>query len=121
MNKIVIVDDDNQILLMLKKILEKKYLPFICSDPLQAFSMVIEQNPSLVILDIQMPKMDGLEFCSLMRNGEFTKDIPILIISGKMEEFEEEKLKPLFESERIDYLIKPFGLNELLDKIQTLL
>lgn len=104
---ILIVDDDLELLKMLKSYLELKgYFIITAKDGLEAFEK-IEQKPDIILLDINMPKMDGLEFCKQIRN-QIT--CPIMFLTAKIEE--QDRINGLL-SGGDDYILKPFSLKEL--------
>ncbi|QNB46296.1 response regulator [Thermanaerosceptrum fracticalcis] len=117
MAKILIVDDDENIQELLKYNLEKEgHYIRIAGDGRQALEMAREFYPDLVLLDMMLPYMDGLEVCRQMQGDKALKDIPILILSAKGEELD--KVVAL-ELGAEDYLTKPFSLRELQARIKV--
>ena len=77
-----------------------------------------QELPDLIILDIMMPKVDGFSCLKDIRNLPKTKNIPVLILSGK----EEEKVRDLFAFQKISgYIEKPFELDDLIAKVKEVL
>ena len=81
-----------------------------------ALSAVKASRPDIVLLDINMPEMDGYELCSRLKEDESTRDIPVIFISALNDT--ESKLKA-FTSGGVDYVSKPFQLEEVSARIQT--
>jgi CheY-like chemotaxis protein len=80
--------------------------------------MAEQEMPDLIILDIMMPKMDGYSCLKEIRRLPKTKDIPILMLSGK----EEAKVRDLFAFQKISgYIEKPFELDDMVVKIKEIL
>jgi DNA-binding response OmpR family regulator len=115
MKHIFTVDDDREIRMLIKKYLEKegfKVTDF--SDPTQVYSEVKRLNPDLIILDIAMPGIDGIELCKKIRKDY---DIPIIFVSARGEEVD--RIIGL-EVGGDDYLPKPFSPRELLARIKNI-
>jgi diguanylate cyclase (GGDEF)-like protein len=81
-----------------------------------AFQLIEQQLPDLILLDIQMPKMDGYEICRQLKAGNKTKEIPIIFISAFNEMMD--KLKA-FSLGAVDYITKPFDLPEVLARVNN--
>ena len=115
--KILIVDDDENIQELLRYNLEKEgYMVKIAGDGQQALEIARKFFPDLIILDMMLPVMDGLEVCRQMQGNKEHKNIPILILSAKGEELD--KVLAL-EMGAEDYLTKPFGLRELQARVKA--
>ena len=115
-NKILIAEDDEDIIGLLKLYLEKDgYELILANDGEEAFAKVLQNDISLAILDIMMPKMNGYELTKRLR--EVTQ-IPILILSAKNDD--SEKILGL-DLGADDYLTKPFNPLEVLARIRSLL
>ena len=115
-NKILIAEDDEDIIGLLKLYLEKDgYELILANDGEEAFDKVLQNDISLAILDIMMPKMNGYELTKKLR--EITQ-IPILILSAKNQD--SEKILGL-DLGADDYLTKPFNPLEVLARVRSLL
>lgn len=115
MKHIFTVDDDQEIRFLIKKYLEKegfKVTDF--SDPTLVYSEVKRLSPDLIILDIAMPGMDGIELCKKIRKEH---EIPIIFVSARGEEID--RIIGL-EVGGDDYLPKPFSPRELLARIKNI-
>ncbi len=112
MKKILVVDDDPNICELLKIRLESNgYEVTTASNGVEAFVKVNDDKPDLIILDVAMPTMDGLEFVRSTRWLD-TKDIPILILTARTNS------KEIFDALGVaDFLTKPFDPKELLGKV----
>lgn len=114
--RILVVDDDEKITNLLRRALSYEgYVPDIAHDGSAALSMALEHQPDLVILDIQLPGIDGLEVCRRLRQGG---DQPILMLTARDEV--SDRVHGL-DSGADDYLVKPFALEELLARVRALL
>ena len=111
---ILIVDDETTIVDMLVYNLQKEgYNTLQANDGEEAVNIALNQKPDLVLLDIMLPKMDGLAVCKRIRQ---TLNIPILMISAKDEEID--KILGL-ELGADDYITKPFSVRELMARVKA--
>ena len=116
---ILVVDDEYSIRELLRKFLSLQgYEVETANDGVDALEKVFHSLPNLIILDIMMPGMDGLEVCKKLRQNERTKSIPILIITGL---FSQDIIRQAIEFNVVDVLNKPFSLYKLLDTVQNVL
>ncbi len=114
--KIMVVDDEPQIVKVLKAYLEKDgYAVITASDGLQALKAFDHEKPDFVVLDLNLPSMDGLEICKEIRRGS---DVPILMLTARVEEAD--KLIGL-DLGADDYVIKPFSPREVVARVRTIL
>ena len=114
--KILIVDDDVNICELLRIYLSKEgYSPVIVNDGLAAVDSVMTLRPSLVLLDIMLPKLDGWQVCRKLRQNS---DVPIIMLSAKGETFD--KILGL-ELGADDYIVKPFETKEVIARIKAVL
>lgn len=115
-SKILIVEDDKTLLDVLEYNLTKEgYGVVTAVDGVQAIEVAQSEKPDLIVLDIMLPRLDGLEVCRILRK-EMT--VPILMLTAKTEEID--KVVGL-ELGADDYLTKPFSLRELLARIRAML
>lgn len=77
-----------------------------------------DPGPDLVLLDLMLPDMSGIEVCRTIRADERTRELPVIIMSAKAEELE---LEAGFEAGADDYVVKPFSLRELTLRCRALL
>ena len=115
--EIVIVDDAPNNLKLLSDLLKKEgYIVFSESSGHKALCRIKAKKPSLILLDVMMPDMDGFEVCRRLKEDESTCDIPVIFISALDDE--ESKLKG-FRSGGVDYVSKPFRKEEVLARVKT--
>lgn len=113
---ILLIDDEPQILRALKTILTANHFRIQSAVTGElGIAMAVAQPPDLIILDLALPDMDGIEVCKAIR--EWSR-VPIIILSVR--DNEEEKVAAL-DSGADDYLTKPFGIEELLARIRVAL
>ncbi|MFF2480469.1 response regulator transcription factor [Paenibacillus sp. NPDC058071] len=114
--KILIVDDEREIAELIEIYLKNEgYETVLAADGEQALERFSEQRIDLIVLDIMMPRMDGLEFCRRLRK-EY--EVPILMVSAKAEDMD--KIMGLMTGAD-DYLVKPFNPLELTARVRSLL
>lgn len=114
--KVLIADDDANIVKLIKLYLEKEdYAVCTASNGREALDMFRQENPSIIILDIMMPEMDGNQVCREIRR---TSEVPIIMLTAKGETFD--KVLSL-ELGADDYLVKPFEMKELIARIKAIL
>ena len=113
---ILVVDDEKPIVDILTYNLQKEgYATLEANDGEEAIRIATEQKPDLILLDIMLPKIDGLTVCKKLRH---TLNVPILILSAKDEEID--KILGL-ELGADDYMVKPIDMEELLLRVKVLL
>jgi DNA-binding response OmpR family regulator len=114
---ILIVDDLPRNLQVLAVLLDKAgYRVSMAMDGAQALAMVAREAPDLILLDVMMPGMDGLEVCRRLKVDEATRGIPVIFLTAKAEL---EDLQEGFKIGAVDYLTKPFRGGELLARVAT--
>jgi two-component system sensor histidine kinase/response regulator len=116
---ILIVDDEEKNIKILKAMLEfENYQVIGALSGEEALAMVGDISPDLILLDVLMPQMDGLEVCMSLKRDEKTRMIPVVIITALMEN--EHRIKAM-EAGADDFLRKPVDRTELLIRIKSLL
>lgn len=111
--KLLVIDDDKDIRMMLKDYLELMgYLVYLAESGQEALEKVAV-HPDLILLDINMPELDGLEVCKRIRNQI---NVPIVFLTAKIEE--QDKING-FMVGGDDYILKPFSLEELSARIMA--
>ncbi len=117
MAKILVVDDEEPIQELLRFNLEKEgYLVRVAKDGQEALQHVEKDQPDLLVLDLMLPGMDGLEVCRKLRSNPKFHQIPIIMLTAKGEEID--KVLGL-ELGADDYMTKPFSPRELLARIKA--
>lgn len=116
MSKVLVVDDDLNIVKLIKLYLEKEdFTVCTASDGLEALEVWKTENPSIIVLDIMMPGLDGNGVCREIRK---TSEVPIIMLTAKGETFD--KVLSL-ELGADDYIVKPFEPKELIARIKAIL
>lgn len=114
--KILIVEDEKDLAKLLKYNLEKEgYRAFAAADGEAGLSMFRKEKPDLVLLDIMLPKLDGFEFCKIIRGESKT---PILMLTAKTEEVD--RILGL-ELGADDYVTKPYSVREVMARVKAIL
>ncbi len=112
--KILVVDDEAQIIRVMRRILSAhQYEIRTASDGEAAFELFQDWQPDLVITDLQMPNMDGLQLCQNLRE---VSNVPIIVLSVRDEE---KTIVEALDAGADDYMTKPFGANELLARVRA--
>lgn len=115
---ILIVDDHPENLLALESILESPDLNILkASSGNEALGIMLDYEVSLVLLDVQMPGMDGFETAELMRSSEYTKNIPIIFVTAISKQ--RKHIFKGYEAGAVDYLYKPLDLEVLKSKVNA--
>lgn len=119
MNKIAIVDDEPDILELVALHLKRAhFLTDTFLDGRSFLKYLDHQRPDLVILDIMLPDMDGIEICKRLRSNKLYSSIPIIMLTAKSSEID--KILGL-ELGADDYITKPFSVNELVARVKAVL
>lgn len=119
LKKIVVVDDDEHIRSLVTDILEReKYMVIACSDTEEGYKRIVKSQPDLVILDVKMPRIGGIELCRMMRENPAVKNIPVIMLT--VESSETDKVIGL-EVGADDYITKPFSGRELMARVKSLM
>jgi DNA-binding response OmpR family regulator len=118
---ILIVDDDRELRNLVKSYLvQEGFRAVTAADGRKALFVVQEENPDLIILDLMMPEMGGIDFMRVYGKGVYGKraDVPIILLTAKVEEGD--KVLGL-ELGADDYVTKPFSLRELTARVRAVL
>ena len=117
--KIIIVDDEADILTLLEYNLEKAGFKVIsANDGPDAVEITKREKPDIIILDIMLPSMEGTEVCKILKSGDATRHIPIIMLTAKGEEVDR---IVGFELGADDYITKPFSPRELILRVKAVL
>ena len=117
--KILVVDDEEHIQELIKFNLEKSGFKVICTgNGIDAVKLVKEQFPQLMLLDLMLPGMDGLDVCKEIRKDSSMSNMPIIMLTAKGEEID--KIIGL-ELGADDYITKPFSVRELVARVKAIL
>lgn len=119
MTKILITDDEKDIVELISYNLEKEGFSVLKAyDGEAALRAVKVQKPDLIILDLMLPELSGLDVCKAIRNKSETENIPIIMLTAKAEEVD--KIIGL-EIGADDYITKPFSIKELVARVRAIL
>jgi len=119
MSKILVIDDDNAINELIKVNLELEgYSVIQAYDGIRGFALCKQEVPSLVVLDVMMPEVDGFTVAQRIRKNDETKNIPILMLTALSQI--NDKVTG-FNIGVDDYLVKPFEMDELKVRVRALL
>lgn len=117
--KILVVDDEPDALEILGfKLKEAGYVPLLAKDGTRAIALARDERPALIVLDLMLPEVDGLEVCKILRQDPSTAAIPILMLTARATEMD--RVIGL-ELGADDYVTKPFSPRELVLRIKKLL
>lgn len=117
--KILVVEDEKDIARMIEYNLKKEgYRPILVHDGSYAALTAAKEKPALVLLDLMLPGLDGLEVCRRLKADAKTSSIPIIMLTAKGEESDKVLGLGLGAD---DYVSKPFSLKELLARVQAVL
>jgi two-component system, OmpR family, aerobic respiration control protein ArcA len=116
---ILVIEDDETMRNALKRIFETDGMAVKTAADGTQLALVLDDNPiDLIILDIGLPWINGLELAKLLKEHEDLKHIPLIFVSGKTSEFD---VKRGFEAGADDYIKKPFDIEKIKKTVHTLL
>ncbi len=118
MLKLLIIDDNHDIMVYLKSIFEKSYAIQTATNGKDGLNIAMEKNPDLIISDIMMPEIDGLELCKRIKSDVRTSHIPVILLTARTTN--------IFQTEGLeigadDYITKPFNERVLSLKVKNLI
>jgi len=114
--KILVVDDEKSIHSYLQRKFSKLgYSVYIAEDGEEALSQAFSLLPDLVLLDIKIPKLNGIEVCKRLKSNDGTKDIPVLMLSAKAQS---EEIEEGLNAGADKYLCKPIGFPDILKEVR---
>ncbi len=118
-SNILVVDDSPTIRKLVSLILGRRgFKVVVAKDGMEALAQINAARPSLIFLDITMPRMDGYQLCKIVRNKTQTKTIPIVMLTAKDGLFDKIKGRMAGAS---GYITKPFDANQLLAAVEKYL
>lgn len=117
--KILLVDDEEGFLKLIKENLEMRGLEVITSSSgVEAGIELAIGQPSLILMDIKMPGINGLQACEAIKRNPATKDLPIIIVSALSDESD---IKKAYKVGVADYFVKPIDIEKLVKRIKEIL
>ncbi|HWV15341.1 MAG TPA: twitching motility response regulator PilG [Cellvibrio sp.] len=115
--KVMVIDDSKTIRRTAETLLEKVGCTVItATDGFDALAKIADTRPDIIFVDIMMPRLDGYQTCSLIKNNSEFKLIPVIMLSSKDGLFDKAKGRIVGSDQ---YLTKPFSKSELLEAITT--
>lgn len=115
MKKILLVDDDRHILKIVSFKLARYGYDITCAgNGVEALKSLELNKPNLIILDLMMPEMDGVEFNKVLKSSKEFKDIPVFILTAKGQVVDRNLAYSIGVT---DYITKPFSPKEILEKV----
>jgi len=116
--KVLIVDDEPNVRRLSRKILSNTFDVVEAEDGKQAIEIANNQKPDVILMDMMMPKMDGLTACHAIKKDPTTKSIPVIMVTAIGFEL---NIKLSQQMGATGYVTKPFSSQDLLDKIGEVL
>jgi signal transduction histidine kinase/ligand-binding sensor domain-containing protein/DNA-binding response OmpR family regulator len=115
---LLLVDDDLQLLKYMQQIFEEKFIIYTATNGTDALVLAKQNTPDIIISDIAMPAMDGMEFCKNIKSIPSLSHIPLILLTGSSSK--ETELKSI-EKGADDYITKPFAKEFLLAKVDNIM
>src|SRR5215468_9204849 len=117
--RVLLVDDSRTVRKIVEQILQRERIEVVsASDGLEAFAILVDAQPDLMLLDILLPRMDGYQVCQVVRHHPDFRDLPILLLSSKGSMVDRMRGKLAGST---DYISKPFDSAALLLTVQRYL
>ncbi len=117
MHKILVVDDERSVRMLMLNLLEKEqYEVMEAANGKEAVELARRENPSVILMDVRMPVMDGIEACKKLKKDEKTKYIPILAVTAAGQSRME-----MIAADVDDFLQKPFDTEEVSIRVRSML
>ncbi|MGC1511078.1 response regulator [Ketobacter sp.] len=117
MEKVLVVDDDRLVRNVVSRYLSEQFIVETADSGESGIETASTFDPDFILLDIEMPGINGFEVCDRLKQNPDTKDIPVLIISGRTQL--QERMQG-YEAGAADFILKPFNPEELLAKLNVL-
>ncbi len=116
--KILVADDELSVRSLLRKTLSKDYEVLEAGDGEEAVEVVRAEKPDLVLMDIMMPKLDGIGACSIIKSDPDTRAIPVVMVTARWQKLDQEYAAEMGAD---GYVAKPFQPRELMRQISKFL
>ena len=115
--KVLVVDDEWEIRDVLSNFLtEKGYEVILASNGEEAIELAEEKNPHVILLDVKMPGIDGIDTCRRLKEGEKTRSIPVIMITA----FGDREIEAYLEGAD-DFIVKPFNMVEIAFRTESMI
>lgn len=116
---VLIIDDDQSMCELLEKMLKRKYAVTTKTNGMDAMYWLVNGHmPDVIVTDIDMPNLDGIEFLKNIKKSGYYKDVPIIVITGYVDK--QHKFDCL-QNGAYEYFVKPFNPKELMFTIEVVL
>lgn len=118
MPRVLIIDDDKDLLTVVNSLLRKNGFEISAFlDWKSAWGAIKTFNPQLILLDVFLPEIDGLDICKKLKSSYFTRNIPIIVFSS----YPDIGDTAIYEFGADDFISKPFEMNEIIKRIYSVL
>ena len=117
-SRVLIVDDEPGNIKILSNVLAGDYALSVATSGAQALKVAQVQLPDIVLLDMVMPEMDGIDVCQALKASENTRDIPVIFVTSMSDSMNEERG---LDAGAVDYISKPYHQLEFLRKVREML
>lgn len=115
-NKILAVDDEQHNLMLINDILCNSYQVVLAHDGMEAVEVAVREKPDLILMDITMPRMNGIQACEVLKSKPETSDIPVIFLTALGGMADESRG---FDAGAVDYIHKPISAAIVLRRIKT--
>lgn len=116
-HRILIIDDNKDNLKVAANILKQENRTiWVAVSGENGIEIAKTKNPDIILLDIQMPEMDGIETCKKLKEDEATKNIPVIFMTARTDD---ESIREAFEAGGVDYITKPIKIHEVTARVNT--
>ena len=117
--RILLVDDSNTVLMMERMLLQGMgFEIFVARDGSEALTAARQHTPDVVLMDVVMPKMNGLDACRALKADQTTQGIPIILVTTRGEPY---NVEAGWEAGCSEYITKPFDATEFLSKLKNVM
>ena len=116
--KVLIADDEDGVRYVVRNMLGKEYIVIEAEDGETAVDIAKTQSPDLILMDIMMPKLDGVGACNILKSDSCTKEIPVIMLTARKHRLDQEYAEGMGAD---GYITKPFRQRDLLDIINRYL
>lgn len=116
---VLIVDDEPAVRKLVQKILSKNYIVIEAQDGAEAVNIACSYRPDIILMDMMMPKMDGLSACYAINTNQATREIPVVMLTAIGYELNKKLSEDVMGAK--GYITKPFSARVLLETIRRLL
>lgn len=117
--RILAVDDENDVLLIIRTALQSDgYTVMTASNGMDGLALAEDERPDLIMLDLMMPEMDGMEVLRRLKQSEKTSHIPVIILTGVSDR---DKIRQALNQGTSYYIVKPFDYHDLISKAKLAL